>query len=326
MFKKPPLKITACILNTVQDISLVLGRYSDNFQIHSNIRLRKANNIRTIKSTVSIEGNTMSLDQVTDVLNGERIIAPEKEIREVKNAIDVYERFNELDAFCLDDLLKAHGIMMKGLTEEAGNFRRSGVCIMKGNQCVHVASPPIEVSWLIANVFSYLRESEDSLLVKSCVFHYELEFIHPFCDGNGRMGRLWQQLILTKLHPIFKLVCVEELLEKFQSEYYATLQRSDQKGSSEEFVEFMLGIIKEALKQLKLEPSIENNGEFRLNYARSFLSIFKRSDYMKIFPQISTATASRDLASGVKSGILRKSQSNNQTMYVFAKVDRPHKK
>ena len=321
MFKKPPLEITACILNTVQDISLLLGRYSDNFQIHSNIRLRKANNIRTIKSTVSIEGNTMSLDQVTDVLNGERIIAPEREIREVKNAIAVYERFNEFDAFCLDDLLKAHGIMMKGLTEGAGDFRSTGVCIMKDRQCIHVAPPAIEVSGLIANVFSYLQESEDSLLVKSCVFHYELEFIHPFSDGNGRMGRLWQQLILTKLHPIFKLVCVEELLEKFQSEYYAALQRSDQKGSSEDFVEFMLGIIKEALKQLKLEPNIENNGKSRLNYARSFLTTFKRSDYMNIFPQISTATASRDLASGVKSGILRKSQSNNQTMYVFAEGD-----
>lgn len=317
MFKKPPLRITSCILNTVQDISLLLGRYSDNFQIHSNVKLRKANHIRTIKSTVSIEGNSMSLEQVTDVLNGQRIIAPEREIREVKNAISVYERFNEFDAFCLNDLLKAHGIMMKGLTEESGNFRSTGVCIMRGIQCIHIAPPATEVSGLIANIFSYLKESDDSLLIKSCVFHYEFEFIHPFCDGNGRIGRLWQQLILAKLHPIFKLVCIEELLEKFQSEYYAALQRSDKKGSSEDFVEFMLEIIKEALKQLKLKPNIENNYESRLSYAQGLLTNFKRSDYMKIFPEISTATASRDLANGVKSGILKRSQSNNQTVYMF---------
>ena len=321
MFKKPPLEITSCILNTVQDISLLLGKYTDDFQIHSNIKLRKTNNIRTIKSTVSIEGNSMSLEQVTDILNGERVIAPEKEIREVKNAISVYEKFNEFDAFCVDDLLKAHGIMMKGLTKEAGDFRSTGVCIMKGGQCIHVAPPATEVSGLIANMFSYLKESDDSLLIKSCVFHYEFEFIHPFCDGNGRMGRLWQQLILAKLHPIFKLVCIEELLERFQPEYYAALRRSDEKGSSEDFVEFMLGIIKEAIKQLKLKPSIENNFESRLNYARDLLTVFKRADYMKIFPGISTATASRDLASGVKKGILEKSQSNNQTMYMFVRED-----
>ena len=321
MFKRPPFEITARILNSVQDISLLLGKHLDNFQIHSNIRLRKSNNIRTIKSTVAIEGNSISLEQVTDILNGERIVAPEREIREVKNAISVYEKFNEFDAFRLDDLLNAHDIMMKGLTEESGKFRSTGVCIMKGNECMHLAPPPIEVSGLISNLFSYLTESEDSLLIKSCVFHYELEFIHPFCDGNGRMGRLWQQLILAKLHPIFKLVCIEELLEKFQSEYYAALQRSDQKGSSEDFVEFMLGIIREALKRLNIKPSDKSNYKARLNYARNMLTDFKRSDYMEIFQEISTATASRDLANGVKSGILKKSLTNNQTMYTFTEED-----
>lgn len=278
MFKRPPLEITSCILNSIQDISLLLGKHSNNFQIHSNIRLRKSNNIRTIKSTVAIEGNSISLEQVTDILNGARIVAPEKEIREVKNAISVYKKFNEFDAFRLDDLLNAHDIMMKGLTEESGKFRSTGVCIMKGNECIHLAPPAIEVSRLISNLFSYLTESEDSPLIKSCVFHYWLEFIHPFCDGNGRMGRLWQQLILTKLHPIFKLVCIEELLEKFQAEYYAALQRSDQNGSSEDFVEFMLGIIREALKQLNIKSNDKNNYKSRLHYARNMLTNFKRSE------------------------------------------------
>lgn len=318
MFTEPRLTLTSRILNEIQEISLLLGKYYDKFQIHSNIKLRKANHIQTIKSTVSIEGNSMSLDQVTDILNGERIVAPEREIKEVKNAIAVYERFNEFDSFNVDDLLRAHGIMMEGLTEDAGKFRRRGVCVMKGSICIHIAPLATEVSKLMDNLFVYLRESEDSFLVKSCVFHYELEFIHPFCDGNGRMGRLWQQLILARWHPIFKLVCIEELLEKFQGEYYNALRSSDIKGSSEDFVEFMLRIIKEAIKRLNVEPVIDNY-ESRLNYAKGLIDNFKRSDYIRLFTKISTATASRDLSTGVKLGILEKFSAKNQTKYRFVK-------
>lgn len=288
-----------------------------DYDSYSDIKLRKKNSIRTVKSTVSIEGNGLSLEQVTDVLNGIRVIAPKNELLEVKNAISAYEQMDTFDAFNIDHLLLAHKIMMTGLTQDAGNFRNSGVGIVKENRYVHVAPPPLEVSGLISNLFAYLMESSDSLLIKSCVFHYEFEFIHPFCDGNGRVGRLWQQLILSKMHPVFKIICVEELLEKNQEEYYGALRTSDDKGSSETFVEFMLKMIKISLKNSPGLMPAENNFRTRLLYAKNSINNFKRADYMRLFPNISTATASRDLINGVKFGILKKNNSKNQTMYSF---------
>lgn len=318
MFQTPPLKITTEIVNLVQEVSLLLGSIPRiDYDSYSDIKLRKKNSIRTVKSTVSIEGNSLSLEQVTDILNGVRVVAPKNELLEVKNAISVYEQMDAFDAFNIDHLLLAHKIMMTGLTKEAGNFRNSGVGIVKENHCIHIAPPPLEVSGLISNLFTYLTESQDNLLIKSCVFHYEFEFIHPFCDGNGRIGRLWQQLILSKMHPVFKIICVEELLEKNQEKYYSALRISDNEGSSERFVEFMLNIIKTALENSPCLIPAENNFRTRLLYAKNSINNFKRADYMKIFPNISTATASRDLINGVKSGILKKNNSKNQTTYSF---------
>lgn len=316
MFQTPPLKMTMEIVNLVQDISLLLGSIPrTNYNIYCDVKLRKRNSIRTVKSTVSIEGNSLSLAQVTDILNGVRVAAPKNELLEVKNAISTYNQIDTFDAFNIDHLLLAHKIMMTGLTEDAGNFRNSGVGIVKENHYVHIAPPPLEVSGLISNLFTYLTKSKDNLLIKSCVFHYEFEFIHPFCNGNGRMGRLWQQLILSKMHPVFKIICVEELLEKNQEEYYNALRISDDKGSSETFVEFMLNMIKISLENSpRLMPA-----EFRtrLLYAKNSINNFKRADYMRLFPNISMATASRDLIKGVKSGILKKNNSKNQTTYSF---------
>lgn len=322
MFQAPPLKMTMEIVNLVQDISLLLGSIPCiDCSVHSNVKLRKKNSIRTVKSTVAIEGNSLSLEQVSDVLNGVHVTAPKNELLEVKNAIFAYEQMDTFDAFSIDHLLRAHKIMMAGLTEDAGNFRNSGVGIVKENRYVHVAPPPLEVSGLMSNLFAYLTESIDNLLIKSCVFHYEFEFIHPFCDGNGRIGRFWQQLILSKMHSVFRMICVEELLEKNQEEYYNSLRISDSKGSSEAFVEFMLIMIKTALKNSPGLVPIENNFRSRLLYAKNSINNFKRADYMKIFPNISSATASRDLINGVKSGILKKNNSKNQTTYSFSERD-----
>ncbi len=320
MFKKPPFQATSKIIDLVQNISLILGSLSYNsFKTHSDIKLRKANSIKSIKSSLAIEGNSLSLEQVSDILNGHKIIAPKKDIIEVKNAISVYEIFEHLDALNIEDLLKSHELMMNNLVENAGNFRNTSVGILKGKKVVHIAPPHKDVSGLMANLFSYLKNAEDSLLIKSCVFHYEFEFIHPFSDGNGRIGRLWQQLILSILHPIFKIVCIEELLEKYQSEYYEALRNSDLSGSSEFFAEFMLEIILQALQQLKskIGINIPNNFVDRLYYAKNFIDNFKRSEYMQLMPELSTATASRDLINGVKNGILEKSNSKNQTIYFF---------
>ena len=322
MFKQPPFKITPKILASVQEIFLLLGKiHQKDFKANSDSKLRKDNSIRTIKSSVAIEGNTLSLDQVTDILNGKMIVASQREISEVKNAIATYEKFDMFDAFKTEDLLEAHRLLMSGLTENPGRFRNSQVGIFKGGEAIHIAPSCVEVSGLMADLFHYLIEAEDSLLIKSCVFHYELEFIHPFTDGNGRIGRLWQQLILAKIHPVFKVICVEELLEKEQGNYYEALRQCDVSGKSTSFIEFMLKIILEALIKVNLHTRIVLKSNFfdRLLYARNLLNEFKRQDYMKLFPGISSATASRDLRDGINNKILEKSNSGNQTLYRFIK-------
>jgi Fic family protein len=301
---------------------MILGRLDHrNFKVHSDIHLRKTTGIRSVKSSLAIEGHSLMIEQVSDILNGQPVVAPKNDIIAVKNAITVYEMFDQIDAFNMEDLLKIHCIMMKNLLPDAGNFRRSGVGLLKGIEVVHVAPPYQNVSGLMADLFTYLKDATDSLLIKSCVFHYEFEFIHPFLDGNGRLGRLWQQLILAKQHPVFRLVCLEELLEKHQSEYYDALQSSDHDGSSEKFIEFMLSIVMQALEILEsqIQPMTVDNFEARLVYAKNFLDNFKRKDYINLIKNISSATASRDLTQGVKRGILEAQNDKNQTIYKFKK-------
>jgi Fic family protein len=320
MFSSLPIKTTPKIVDLIQKISFILCNLSRiNFRVHSNIHLRKANSIKTIKSSLSIEGNSLSLEQVSDVLNGVKVMAPHKDIVEVKNAIATYEKFDQWDPFSPDDLLKAHQSMMASLVNNVGNFRNVDVGILKGKSVVHVAPLHQNISGLVENLFAYLRESDDNLLIKSCVFHYEFEFIHPFEDGNGRMGRLWQQLILAEQHPIFRVVSIEELLEQRQTEYYESLRSSDLAGSSEIFVEFMLQMMLLALENLKRQNLKMTHSEDRLGYAREFVDNFKRKEYMEILPDISMATASRDLQHGLKEGILESFGSKNQTIYRFRK-------
>jgi Fic family protein len=235
----------------------------------------------------------------------------------VKNAVSVYEKFDRFDPFSVDDLLEAHALMMTNLTRDAGTFRDIGVGIFRGGETLHTAPPPQKVFPLISNLFSYLKESDDVLLVKSCVFHYEFELIHPFCDGNGRIGRLWQRLILSKQHPVFKIICVEELLEQRQAEYFKAICASDRAGSSEAFAEFMLQIILKALENAELPKSKDHRFADRLSRAKNRLDNFKRKKYMRLFPDISSATASRDLARGTKDEILEKIGVRNQTAYKF---------
>ncbi|MDR1031959.1 MAG: Fic family protein [Holosporales bacterium] len=320
MFKKPPFRMTSIIIDCIQKICIILGRIDYcNFRVHSDVHLRKITNIRSVKSSLAIEGHSLMIEQVSDILNGQVVIAPQHDIIAVKNAMSVYEMFDLIDAFSIDDLVKVHGIMMKDLLPDAGNFRQSGVGLFKGKQVVHVAPPHKNVSRLMADLFTYLKGSDDSLLIKSCVFHYEFEFIHPFLDGNGRMGRLWQQLILARQHPVFKLVCIEELLEKYQSEYYDALHESDLAGSSEKFIEFMLNIILQSLAILEtqIQPAGGGKCEDRLAYAKGFLDNFRRKDYLNLFKKISPATASRDLINGVKRSILETTNNKNQTIYKF---------
>jgi Fic family protein len=185
---------------------------------------------------------------VSDIIEGKTVVAPLRDIQEVKNAIATYDLFPRLDAFDVNDLLKAHGIMMKALTDEAGRFRRGGVGVFGEAGCVHIAPPADRVPYLINDLFGWLRNANDHLLIRSCVFHYEFEFIHPFIDGNGRMGRLWQSLILTKLHPLFQHLPVENMVYANQQAYYDAIAESSRRGNSGPFIDFMLGEILRTLK------------------------------------------------------------------------------
>lgn len=239
----PPFKITSRILNLVADISAKIERYVILLEQDTELRLRKANRIKTIHSSLAIEGNDLTEDQVRDIINGKNVVAPLREIQEVKNAIATYDLFPTLNPFDEKDLLRAHGTMMQVLVDKPGCWRTSGVGVFGEKGCVHMAPPAERVPALMTDLFDWLKNADDHLLIRSCVFHYEFEFIHPFIDGNGRTGRLWQSLILSQLHPIFAHLPVENMVFSNQQTYYDAITASTAAGESTPFIEFMLGEI-----------------------------------------------------------------------------------
>ena len=243
----PPFTITTEAINLIADISAKIERYAIRMEQADGLLLRKANRIKTIHSSLAIEGNTLSEDEVRDIIDGKTVVAPIKQIQEVKNAIATYNLYPELDPFSVKDLLRAHGVMMQALVDDAGRFRRSGVGVFSETGLVHMAPPAERVPGLIDDLFSWLRNANDHLLIRSCVFHYEFEFIHPFIDGNGRTGRLWQSLILGRLHPIFEHLPVENMVYSNQQAYYDAIIESSRQGQSGPFIDFML---EEILKTL----------------------------------------------------------------------------
>ena len=211
------------------------------------LRLRRINRIRTIQGSLAIEGNTLSEAQITAILDGKRVIAPPREIQEARNAIAAYDCFEKWRPDSKTDLLEAHRILMAGLIDEAGIYRRGGVGVMAGDQVIHLAPPADRVPTLMRDLLGWLRLTDLHPLVASSVFHYEFEFIHPFADGNGRMGRLWQTLILSRWNPLFADIPVESLIHEHQQEYYARINRSTEEADSSIFVEFMLRMILDAV-------------------------------------------------------------------------------
>jgi len=197
----PPFTISPRTIHLIADISALVERYAIRMEQEDALLLRKINRIKTIQGSLAIEGNTLSESQITDILDGKHIVAPIREIQEVRNAIKTYNSYHTFDPYSVDDLLIAHKIMTEALVDNTGHFRQGGVGVFAGTQLIHMAPPADRVPYLIKDLFEWLRKSDDHLLIKSCVFHYEFEFIHPFSDGNGRIGRLWQSLILGKLHP-----------------------------------------------------------------------------------------------------------------------------
>lgn len=320
---KPPYNITEKILALVASISEKIGEINATHLYKPATELRKKNRIKTIQSSLEIEGNTLTEAQITCLLENKRVLAPQKDILEVQNAIKVYEQLNTFNPFQLKDLEKAHAILMNGLIDPenigTGKLRTTNVGIVKGSKVEHIAPSGTMVKGLMKDLFEYLKKDNDLILIKSCVFHYEFEFIHPFLDGNGRMGRLWQTLILMQQYPVFEYLPVESLIKQKQSDYYNKLSESDKKGNSTPFIEFMLEIILETLDGLLQSQSITLHTEDRIHLFKEKIgkNTFSRKDYMQHFKNISAPTASRDLKWAVEQNLLTKFGALRLTEYQF---------
>lgn len=297
---KPPYTISSRILKLISDISIKIGEANANYLTRQSPHLRKSNRVKTIHSSLQIEGNTLTIDQITAMVDNKRVIGTKKDVLEVQNAIAVYDALSSFNFSDEKSFLKAHKMLMGDLVSKPGKYRTDGVGIVKGSEVKHVAPPASKVPALMKDLFLYLKADVDLPLIKSCVFHYELEFIHPFSDGNGRMGRLWQTVILMNEFPVFEFLPFETLISKRGKAYYDALSKSDKAGNSTYFIEFVLEIIDESLSQLLSYKGRVMTSLDRIEY---FLSVgpkeFSRKDYMNVFKDISTATASRDLKNAI---------------------------
>jgi Fic family protein len=312
----PPYQITPEIIKLIVSISEKIGQINAKFLDKPSPKLRKENRIKTIHSSLSIEGNTLTEEQITALIENKRIIGPEKDVNEVLNAIKVYNKLKSFDPKSSKSFLKAHEILMEGLVSDNGKYRNKGVGIMAGDRIAHMAPPAENVPHLMNDLFEYLKTSKEISLIKSCVFHYEMEFIHPFIDGNGRMGRLWQTLILMKEYPVFEFIPFENIIHKSQSDYYHALSQSDKSGSSTPFIEYMLKVVNDSLHTMLDFKSRVMSTDDRLRYFSEICDAeFSRKDYMSVFKEISSATASRDLKQGVQLGLFEKEGDKTKTIY-----------
>lgn len=318
---QPPFEISNFILKRIASISEKLGEVNAAHLHRPPAELRKQNRIRTIGATLAIEGNSLSEAQITALLDNKRVVGPTKDIQEVLNAIKVYKQLQRFDYQKIKSFLKAHLLLMSGLIPSAGKFRTEGVGVVKGSAVAHLAPPAWNVQPLMMELFDYLKKSDDQVLIKSCVFHYEMDFIHPFMDGNGRMGRLWQTLILMDCYPVFEFLPLETIIKKRQDEYYEALAQSDKAGSSTKFIEYMLEVIETALTEMlsmqqRNLTSKERMENFKLTIGPQS---FTRQDYLNHFKKMSSATASRDLASAVESGVLERFGDKRNATYQFTR-------
>ena len=325
--KQPPFQITNKIIDDVSEISEQIGRLSAHNHLSANPNLRRTNRIRTIYGSLAIEQNTLSLEQVTAVLNGKHVLAPPKDIAEVKNAYEIYEHMDELDPYSVDDLLTAHGIMTRGLVDESGMFRTRPVGVVnQDGQVVHLGTLPQYVPDSVTELLDWTKHSDLHMLIKSCVFHYEFELIHPFADGNGRVGRLWHTLLLSKWNPTFAWLPVESIIHDRQQDYYNAINASNNAGESTAFIEFMLSAIKASLidaAKMSDDMSDEKADKktLRLKKIEQFLRTHEyimNADVRELCG-VSAATANRVLAGLTETGVLKKYHINGYWKYKSAK-------
>lgn len=322
---KPPFEITNSILDEIAEIAELVGRVSAAAGLPVNPTLRRTNRIRSIYSSLAIEQNTLSLEQVTAVLNGKRVIAPPKDIAEVKNAYEIYERMDSLDPYSAEDLLSAHAVMTRGLVEESGCFRSKPVGVVdKQGNVLHFGTLPDDVPGLVKELLEWTRDSDFHMLIKSCVFHYELELIHPFADGNGRIGRLWHTLLLTQWKPIFAWLPMESIIHDRQEEYYDAINLSNFEGESTAFIAFMLSAIKAALMEaVQTSGAAAGMTTEELRWYQIACHLKKNGTItnadVRLMFQVSAATANRILAKQTEEGKLRKIRIGKSWGYQFMK-------
>ncbi len=323
--KKPPFEITNEILDSITEIAVLVGQVSATQGLSTNPTLRKSNRIRTIYSSLAIEQNTLSLEQVTAVINGKQVLAPPKDIAEVKNAYEIYEMMDTLRPYSVEDLLNAHGVMTKELVEESGCFRSGPVGVVdKNGKVLHFGTLPDYVPKLVYELMDWVKNSDIHMLIKSCVFHYELELIHPFADGNGRIGRLWHTLLLTQWKPIFAWLPIESIIHDRQNEYYNAINQSNYDGESTAFIVFMLDAIKEALVEA-VETTVltekMTDTELRWYKIKQFLQkneFITNSDVREMF-KVSSATANRILFRLTAEGVIQKVRIGKSWGYELAR-------
>lgn len=321
--KNPPFELTNRIISAVAEIAELVGQVSSAGRLSANPALRRGNRIKTVYGSLAIEQNTLTLEQVTAVLDGKRVLAPPRDIAEVRNAFQVYERLEALNPYSIEDLLTAHGVMMRGLEQEAGAFRSGPVGVVnRTGEIVHFGTLPQYVPEAVGNLLGWVRDSELPMLVRSCVFHYEFELIHPFADGNGRMGRLWHTLLLSKWNPVFVWLPVESIVHDHQQEYYEAINVSNAAVSSTAFIEFMLASIKASLIELvnmsdKMSDAPQDKAAERWRLIERFLEsreVIQNSDVRQLCG-VSAATANRILAGLTAEGKLVKCRRDGHWGY-----------
>ena len=321
--KNPPFELTSQIVSLVAEIAELVGRVSSTDRLSVNPALRRSNRIKTVYGSLAIEQNTLTLDQVTAVLDGKRVLAPPKDIAEVRNAFEIYDRLEELNPYSIDDLLTAHGVMMRGLEQEAGAFRSRPVGVVnQTGEIVHFGTLPQYVPEAVANLLEWVESSELPMLIRSCVFHYEFELIHPFADGNGRTGRLWHTLLLSKWNPIFAWLPVESIVHDHQQEYYEAINHSNAAVSSTAFIEFMLSAIKASLMEAvnmsdEMSDAPKDRAANRWKQIEQFLEhheVIQNADVRQICG-VSAATANRILSKLAAEGKLVKCREGGHWAY-----------
>lgn len=280
MAYSPPFQLTHKMMSLVAAISQLIGQWTAGNQHNLVPELRRENRIRTIQASLAVEQNTLSLEQVTALIEGKIVLGTPKEIQEVHNAFAAYDAMVNCLPHQSRDLLATHGVLMQGLVKDAGQWRNGGAGIYRGDRLLHMAPPASQVPRLMTQLLDWLAKSDAHPLIASTAFHYEFEFIHPFSDGNGRMGRLWQTLILSQWHPLLAFLPVETVIKARQQDYYQALSQADARCDCTAFIEFLLGAIECALQeaiaaegQARVEMKVETRVEMKVETAKQILAL-----------------------------------------------------